>query len=148
MTAERCSPAEFAQRWTRVRAFLREQDLGGLLAYSPPKEHKWGQTGHVSYLSGWDNHDRIVDSAVIVPARGEPALLLAGMPYMLEQIAEVSCIRDLRLVEAVDPHAVAAIAEDGAPRTSAGQALAILHDNGLGGKRVGVVGIDNMSTPF
>ena len=148
MAVERCSPAEFAQRWTRVQAFLQEQDLGGLLAYSPPKEHKWGQTGHVSYLSGWDNHDRIVDSAVVVPARGEPALLLAGMPYMLEQIAEVSCIRDLRLVEAVDPHAVAAIGEDGAPRTFAGQTRTHLGDNGLDGKGVGVVGIDNMSAPF
>ena len=148
MAVERCGSAEFAQRWTRVQTFLQEQDLGCLLAYSPPKEHKWGQTGNVSYLSGWDNHDRIVDSAVVVPAKGEPALLLAGMSYMLEQIADVSCIRDLRLVEAVDPHAVAATLGDGTPRTFAGQALALLGDNDLGGKRIGVVGIDNMSVPF
>ena len=149
MTVERCSPEEFAQRWTRVQAFLRERDLDGLLAYSPPKEHKWGQTGHVSYLSGWDNHDRIVDSAVVIPARGEPALLLAGMPYMLEQIEEVSCIRDLRPVEAVDPLAVAAVPKGGAQsRTFAGQTLALLRDNGLTDKGVGVVGIDNMSAPF
>ena len=58
MAIARCTPEEFEQRWTRVQGFLQEQDLGGLLAYSPPEEHKWGQTGHVSYLSGWDNHDR------------------------------------------------------------------------------------------
>jgi hypothetical protein len=41
MSAKRCSAEEFKQRWTRVQVFLQEQDLGGLLAYSPPKEHKW-----------------------------------------------------------------------------------------------------------
>ena len=149
MAVARCTPEEFEQRWTRVQDFLQEQDLGGLLAYSPPEEHKWGQTGHVSYLSGWDNHDRIIDAAVVVPARGEPALLLAGMPFMLEQIEEVAHLRDLRLVEAVDPLAVASVSEDGAEsNTFAGQALALLRTNGLGDKALGVVGVDNMSVPF
>ena len=149
MAAERCSPEAFAGRHARIQRFLQEQELGALLAYSPPEEHKWGQTGHVSYLSGWDNHDRIVDSAVVIPAQGEPALLLAGMPFMLEQIQEVSCIQDLRLVEAVDPHAVAAVGEEGEEsRTFAGQTLSVLRTSGLDGKAVGVVGVDNMSVPF
>ena len=149
MTAEPCPPEEFAQRLARARAFVQEQDLGALFAYSPPKEHKWGQTGHVSYLSGWDNHDRIVDSAVVVPARGAPALLVAGMPFMLEQIQEVSGIQDLRLVQAVDPHAVASVNEEGTEsRTFAGQTLAILRQHGLASKAIGVVGVDHMPAPF
>src|SRR5438105_1972359 len=98
---------EIEQRHNRVRAFLEQQNLAALFAYSPPIEHKWGQTGHVSYLSGWANHDRIVDSVVVIPYKGPPALLVAGLPYMLEQIADVSPLSDLRLVRAVDPQAVA-----------------------------------------
>ena len=102
-------------RYARIRLFLEERGLGGLFAYSPATEHKWGQTGHVSYLTGWANHDRIVDSAVVIPVEGPPALLVAGLPYILEQIGDVSPLDDLRLVQAIDPNAVAVV------RRAAGQ---------------------------
>lgn len=149
MGTPRCSPQEFHERIAQVQSFCNEEDLGGLLAYSPPKEHKWGQTGHVSYLSGWDNHDRIVDSAVVIPARGAPSLLVAGMPFMLEQIEAVASIAHVRLVLAVDPQAVASVRQSSDESFSfAGQALAVLGANGLAGKEVGVVGVEHMPTPF
>ena len=51
----------FQARIQGVQQFLEEEDLGALFAYSPAMEHMWGQTGHVAYLSGWADHDRIVD---------------------------------------------------------------------------------------
>ncbi len=39
---------EFEQRHDRIRSFVADQGLGALLVYSPPQEHKWGQTGHVA----------------------------------------------------------------------------------------------------
>jgi len=144
------SPQEFEGRHENVRAFLRDNDLGALFAYSPPIEHKWAQTGHVSYLSGWANHDRIIESAVVIPAEGPPVLLFAGMPHMFPHIAEVSAIEDARIVKAVDPNAVA-LAEAGkgaGPRDFAGETLAILDENGLSGKGVGVVGLSSMPAPF
>ena len=77
------------------------------MTVSTPPEHKWGLTWHVSYLSGWANHDRISDTFVVVPAEGDVCLLFAGLPYMLQQIKEVSPIKDLRMVKAVDTNAVA-----------------------------------------
>lgn len=142
-------PQEFAGRHDKVRAFLRDSGLGALFAYSPPIEHKWAQTGHVSYLSGWANHDRIVDSAVVIPAEGPAALLFAGMPYMREYIADVSAIKDVRMVKAVDPNAVAVAEAKGAgPRDFATETLAILDENALSGKGVGVVGLSSMPAPF
>ena len=67
MTELSIAAEEFNLRHERVQAFLRENHLGALLAFSPPAEHKWTQTGHVAYLSGWSNYDRIVDSVVVVP---------------------------------------------------------------------------------
>ena len=85
---------QFSRRHECVRAFLRENNLGALIAYSPPAEHKWTQTGHVAYLSGWANHDRIVESVVVVPVTGPAVLLLTGMDFMLEQIrGRVPCTR-------------------------------------------------------
>ena len=144
---------ELVARLDRVRAFLEDQDLGALFAYSLPAEHKWGQTGHVSYLSGWANSDRVSDSAVVVPVSGRPALLFAGQPYMAEQIAEVSPIEDVRLVRAVDPNAAAVARPKGVPmgawlRDFAGETSTILSENGLSDKDVGVVGVENMSVPF
>lgn len=144
-------PSEFNARYDRVRAFLDDQGLGALFAYSPPMEHKWGQTGHVSYLSGWANHDRIVDSAVVIPATGQPVLLASGMQFMLDQAAEVSPLTDMRLVQAIDPNAVAAQRPDAGvrqPRDFASVTLAILQENGLSDKDVGVVGLGTMPAPF
>ncbi len=141
---------EIESRQESVRHFVDREDLGALLIYSPPMANMWGQTGHVGYLSGWASHDRIVDSALVLTRKGPPALLVAGLPFMLEQIREVSPIEDLRLVQAVDPNAVAISrgAAASGPRDFASETLAILEENGLGGKEVGVVGIDNMPQPF
>ena len=142
--------SEFETRYERIRQFLTEQDLGALVAYSPAHEHKWGQTGHVSYLSGWANHDRIVETVVVVPATGKPILLASGMQFMFDQASEVSPLGDMRLVRAVDPNAIAAHRPDGGdgPRDFAGEVLAICQENGVANKDIGVVGMDTMPAPF
>ena len=149
MTTDIISNETYELRFQKIQEFLEEEDIGALFVYSPPIEHKWGQTGHVSYLSGWADHDRIVDSAVVVPLQGAPALLFAGMPYMRELALEVSPLDDVRLVRAVDPSAVAVDPKKGdALGSFAEEALAILQDCGLRGRDVGVVGIENMSFFF
>ena len=139
-------------RIERIRAWLEAKNLGALFVYSPAAEHKWGQTAHVAYLTGWANHDRIVDSAVVVPVEGDPVLMFAGLPYMLEQIEQVSPITDVRLVKAVDPNAVAmdtkTMGGARAPGTFAEEAVAIMRENEIFNERVGVVGVDNMPVPF
>ena len=149
MPSPTVSDETFRARIAKVQQFLEEEDLGALFAYSPAMEHMWGQTGHVAYLSGWADHDRIVDSAVVVPRTGEPVLMFAGLHYMRDLALEVCALDDLRLVAAVDPNAVAVDAsKPGAPRSFAAETIAILEENGLDDKRVGVVGIDNMPHPF
>ena len=141
--------SEFAERRRRVQAFLTEKELGALMVYSPAHEHKWGQTGHVAYLSGWANCDRIVDTVVVVPQQGEAVLLIAGMDFMFEQAAEVSPITDMRLAAAVDPNAVAGHSRNSAGATDfAGQTLEIIEANGIGSQDVGVVGVESMPVPF
>ena len=140
--------SEFEERYRRVREFLSEGDLGALMVYSPAHEHKWGQTGHVAYLSGWGNCDRIVDTVVVVPQQGEPVLLLSGMDFMFEQAAEVSPIADMRLAAAVDPNAVAGHRKSGGATDFAGQAIEIIEANGIPTLDVGVVGVENMPVPF
>ena len=145
------SADEYEGRYERIRQFLCEQGLGALFVYSPPAEHKWGQTAHVAYLTGWANHDRIVDSVVVVPVKGPPALLFAGLPFMREQVADVSPMRDIRLVQAVDPNAVAMARTQGStsgPRDFVSETLAIMAENGVGGQDVGVVGLERMPVPF
>ena len=150
MTELSIAAEEFNLRHERVQAFLRENDLGALLAFSPPAEHKWTQTGHVAYLSGWSNYDRIVDSVVVVPVVGPAALLLTGMDFMLEQIAEVSPLQDVRLVKPVDPNSIAAHRKgaSGGPRDFVAETMAILDEAGATGKDVGIVGLGAMSVPF
>ena len=139
----------YERRFGAIQQFLDEEGLGALFAYSPPMEHKWGQTGHVSYLSGWADHDRLVDSAVVVPAEGRPVLLFAGLPYMRELALEISPLDDVRLVRAVDPNAVAVDAKTGSgPDSFAEETLTILHENGQADKDVGVVGIESMPVIF
>lgn len=139
-------------RIERIRAWLDARNLGGLFVYSPAAEHKWGQTGHVAYLTGWANHDRIVDSAVVVPVEGDPVLMFAGLPYMIEQIEQVSPIGDIRLVKAVDPNAVAVDAKSmgsgRGPRSFAEEAAAVMRENEIFNERMGVVGVENMPVPF
>ena len=149
MFPDRTSADVLEARYEKVRAFLEREGLGGLLVYSPAAEHKWGQTGHVSYLTAWANHDRIVDSAVVVPVEGRPALMFAGLPYMAEQIPDVSPIEDIRMVQAVDPNAVAvARGAAGGPRTFAAETLAVLKENEIFDGDIGVVGVENMPVPF
>lgn len=153
MVIERMDAELLEARYQRIRAFLEAEDLGALLVYSPAAEHKWGQTGHVSYLTGWANHDRIGDSAVVVPADGPPALLFAGLPFMKEQIADVSPIEDVRMVQAVDPNAVAVARPKGVHagswlRDFAGETLAVLREREIFEKDIGVVGVENMPVPF
>ena len=56
------SPGEIEARHDKVHAFLAAEGLGALMAYSPAHEHWWSNTGHVSYLSGWSNRDRIIET--------------------------------------------------------------------------------------
>lgn len=142
---------EYDIRYEKIREFLKVQGLGALFVYSPPAEHKWGQTAHVAYLTGWANHDRIVDSVVVVPAVGQPALLFAGLPFMQEQVADVSPMKDIRLVQAVDPNAVAMAKGKGGSsgaRDFVAETLAILSENGIRQQDIGVVGIERMPVPF
>ncbi|MDP7347762.1 MAG: M24 family metallopeptidase, partial [Phycisphaeraceae bacterium] len=150
MTKLPIAAQEFDLRHERLRAFLRENDLGAVLAYSPQAEHKWTQTGHVAYLSGWASHDRVVDSVVVVPVVGPAVLLLTGMDFMLEQIAEVSPLQDVRLVKPVDPNSIAAHRKghgDG-PRDFVAETMAILDEAGAAGKDVGIAGLGAMPVPF
>ena len=141
--------AELEARCDKIRAFLEAKGLGALVVYSPATEHKWGQTGHVSYLTGWANHDRIVDSLVVVPLEGPPALLFAGLPFMLEGIEDVSPVEDVRLVQAVDPNAVAVDrGGDAGPQSFGGETLAILREREVLQGGIGVVGTENMPVPF
>ena len=96
-----------------------------------------------------------MDSAVVITVTGHSALLVAGMEYMLEQIADASPLKDLRLVRAVDPNAVAASGREVSstravhePRDFSGETLVILEENGIPETDVGVVGIDTMPMPF
>ena len=66
-------------------------------------------------------------------------------------MAEVSPIEDLRIVSGIDPNAVAIDRKAknvGVIGDFASETLAILEENGLADKPVGVVGIENLATPF
>ena len=140
------SPSEIEVRHDKVRAFLADEGIGALLAYSPAHDHWWGNTGHVSYLSGWSNRDRIVDTVVVMPREGEPVLLASGMPYMFDQAREVSPIKDMRMVQALDLNAISS--HRPGSRDFATEALAILEENHLVGEPIGLVDVSNMPAPF
>jgi len=141
--------AEYQWRYKRIRQFLEAQHLGALVAYSPPMEHKWARTGHVSWLTGWANHDRTNDTLVIVPATGQPVLFFAGLPFMCDQLLlENPPITDIRLVETVDLNAIVGTPKQGRLRTFSGEILAILEENGLGRMDVGLVGVESMPVPL
>jgi len=146
---ERCSLEEFQGRWTRVQAYLKDEGLAALFAYSQPPEHKWSQIGHVGYLSGFDNYDRLVETAVVIPATGHPVVLLAGMPFMLEQMLGPNRIDDIRLAKAVDPNAVAPTGgKDSGPPSFAAATLAVLEENRIDSGGIGIVGVNNMPVPL
>ena len=97
---------QFEERLEKVRQFAVAHDLGAVIVYSAPRIHQWSQTGHVGYLTNWSNLDRIVDTMVVVPCEGKAVMLLTGVEYMLEEIAEVSWVEDVRLVSSPDPRAI------------------------------------------
>lgn len=144
--------SQFEERIERVRRFAEERNLSGVVAYSSPKIHQWSQTGHVGYLTNWSNLDRIVDTAVLVPRKGEAVLLVAGVEYMLDQIAEVSWIGDVRMVSSPDPRAVSSAYDPsvgGEEATRGALSLGaevsrILKANGCDGPPVGVAGLEAM----
>ncbi|MBI4377639.1 MAG: aminopeptidase P family protein [Nitrospinae bacterium] len=144
--------SQFQQRIARVREFVIQQGLSCVVAYSAPKVHQWGQTGHVGYLTNWSNLDRITDTMVVIPREGEPVLLVAGVEYMLEQISEVSWIRDVRLVGSPDLRAISSsytpniAGEEASTETrSFGKEINhILKDNGCDGLPIGISGIESM----
>ncbi len=142
---------EFQDRIEKVRRFVLENDLAGLLVYSGPRAHMWYQTGHVGWLTNWANLDRIPDSMVVIPSDGDPVLLFSGLPFMLPQLRETCWLKDVRIVSPIDPNAVALQSgskEMARVRDFAGEAQAILSERGLAGKPAGLVGIDYMPAPF
>ena len=145
--------SQFLERLARVAEFARERDLGAVVVYSAPRLHQWTQTGHVGYLTNWSNLDRLTDAMVVVPADGEAALLVAGVAYMLDQIAEVSWIGDVRLVSSPDPRAISAAYDpsvsgeeaSGGVRSFGGEVREIVAAHGGGDKAIGIAGVEAMS---
>ena len=144
--------SQFEERAERVRRFAVEQGLSAVVVFSAPKIHQWSQTGHVGYLTNWSNLDRIVETAVVVPRNGPVALLVAGVQYMLDQIAEVSWTEDVRLVSSPDPRAVSGAYDvsvggeeaAGAALSFGGEVRRVLDENSLTGP-IGLSGVEAMS---
>ena len=150
------SDEECESRVEKVRAFVRERDLGALLVYSGPKAHMWYQTGHVAYLTNWTNLDFFADAIVVVPERGEAALLCPGLEYSRQMISRVSWMRDVRLVASPDPKGISTTFDEGtvgADSELAGasfgqETVRMLEERGIGDRPVGVVGTENMPLPI
>jgi Xaa-Pro aminopeptidase len=149
------SAEECESRVEKVRDFVCEHDLGALLVYSGPKAHMWYQTGHVAYLTNWNNLDFFTDTIVVVPETGEAALLCPGLEYSMEMISRVSWMRDIRLVASPDPKSISTTFDEGmvgaeSDMAGAGFGLEIkrvLNERGIGDKAIGVIGVENMPVP-
>ena len=140
-------PEAFRGRVERVRQFAVENNLAAVVVYSAPRIHQWSQTGHVGYISNWSNLDRLTDAMVVVPAEGEPVLLVAGCEYMLDQISEVSWMQDVRLVSSPDPRAIAGAYEQtpSGEVASFGQEIVhIIEQHGLANRAVSICGVEAM----
>ena len=144
----------FDQRIERVQAFAVERNLAAVFVFSSPRIHQWSQTGHVGYLTNWSNLDRTVDTAVIVPREGEAALLMPGVEFMLDQVAQVSWTTDVRLVSSPDPRSISRAYDlsvggeeaAGAARSFGAETTEILKENGLNGLPIGISGIESLPT--
>ena len=140
----------FENRIERVRRFAVDSKLAAVVAFSPPRICQWSQTGHVGYLTNWSNLDRNTDTMVVVPSQGEAVLLVAGVVYMLDQIAEVSWIEDVRLVKSPDPraisgaydHEIADQADAGGVRSFGEEVRSILEQFGVAGDPIGISGME------
>ena len=144
--------AGFAERIDQVAAFARERDLAGVIVHSAPRIHQWSQTGHVGYLTNWSNLDRITDAMVVVTRDRQASLLVPGVDYMRQQIAEVSWIEDVRMVSSPDPRAIAAVFDVSGGGTSqpdplrsfGAEVYRILDEAGAAGQPVAVAGSEAM----
>ena len=137
--------SEFLERVDRIREFVVSEGLGVLVVFSASRSHIWYQTGHVGYISNWSNRDRIADTIVVMPAAGEPVFLIAGLPVMAEQVRECSWMKDVRVVAAPDPRAPAL---PSVASSFGGEIRKILHERGMEGKKVGLVGAEAMPLPI
>ena len=145
--------SQFNDRLEKVREFADQNDLSAVVVYSAPTIHQWAQSGHIGYLTNWCNLDRLADTMVVVPRKGTPVLLLAGVEYMLEQIDQVSWINEVRMVSSPDPRAVSSsydvgiAGEEAQPgATTFGGAVAeIIRANGCAGRPIGLAGKDQLT---
>lgn len=137
--------SEFRERAERVRQMVEKQDLGALIVFSTSRSHIFYQTGHVGYIADLSNRDRVSDCIVVIPITGDPVLLVAGLPFMAEQVREASWIEDVRVVGTPDPNAPAL---PGAANTFGDQIVAVMNDRGLSRRKVGLVGADAMPLPL
>jgi Xaa-Pro aminopeptidase len=144
--------SQFQQRCVRVSQFAEERGLGAVVAFSAPRIHQWTQTGHVGYLTNWSNLDRVTDTMVVVPAGGEPVLLVSGLEYMFDQIEEVSWIKDVRLVSSPDPRSISGAYDesvageqaDHGVKTYGQQVRDILNDHDLRDRSIGIAGVESI----
>jgi Xaa-Pro aminopeptidase len=82
------SSAEYQQRLSRIQQEMAHRGLGALLVYS------W-KRGQVRYISGYKPNYVANVAMVVVPASGEPALLIR-FPFDLERARKMSWLADIR----------------------------------------------------
>jgi Xaa-Pro aminopeptidase len=150
LDAERSiTEAECRQRTAKIKKFAVEQGLGAIVAFSMNRYAVWNQTGHVGYVSNWNNLDRTADCAVVVPVEGDPVLLYCGLPTLIPSIGRVSWLTDIRRVASPDPAAVTTSFGDPLageePANSYGRTTQqILSERGLAGRPVGFLNPTNV----
>ncbi len=147
--------SQFRERLEKVRDFADSNYLSAVVVYSAPEIHQWAQSGHVGYLTNWSNLDRLVETMVVVPRQGEPALLFAGVEYMLGQIDQVAWMTDVRMVSSPDPRQVSSsydvdVGGDmaGGAKTFGGATADIIEATGSGGKPIAIAGREQIPMVF
>jgi len=130
------SESEFNSRIEKIRKYISSKNLGALLIFSTSRAHIWYQTGHVSYLSGWADRDRVGDSIVILPEKGDPIVLISGMPLMAQRGKEDSLIKDVRTAGNFFENT----------QGFGNEIFKIIKEKDLTGKKLGIAGFENM--PF
>jgi Xaa-Pro aminopeptidase len=81
MRGLRFPKAEFESRVRAVREMMREESLELLAVFSSPGSMRYGQRGHVMYLSGYEPY--FGNSMMILPVEGdlEPVLMIDSADY-------------------------------------------------------------------
>ena len=128
------SEIEFNSRIEKIRKHISSKNLGALLIFSTSRAHIWYQTGHVSYLSGWADRDRIGDSIVIVPEKGDPVILISGIPLIAQRGKKDSLIKDVRIAGNFFENT----------QGFGNEIFKIIKEKGLEGKKLGITGFENM----